>query len=401
MLVYEEALARILEAMPPSTSELSPLTNAQDRVLAETALSSMDLPGFDNSSMDGYAVRSQDVVTATTTAPVPLRLTGKVAAGENSPATVALGCTLRVFTGSPLPAGADAVVMQEDTRQVESEPGRIQILEAVRPGENVRLRGEDVKRGQVLMAAGETFDPGKASLLAAAGVAEVRVNRQPIVGLLATGSELKLPGQPLEPGQLYESNRIGLSFLTRRAGGVPLMLPLVADRPDATRQALSDAFSRCDVVVSSGGVSVGEMDLVKSAFAELGGALDFWKVAIKPGRPFVFGRWQHKFLFGLPGNPVSALVTFLLLVRPALRRWQGAIDVALPNRLGVLAEPFANPGERRHFLRVKVDQEGKVCSAGGQASHLLSSLAAANGLLDVPPCTTLPAGTSVQVIRWE
>jgi molybdopterin molybdotransferase len=222
-----------------------------------------------------------------------------------------------------------------------------------------------------------------------------------VVGLLATGSELTEPGRPLAPGRIYESNRAALAVLIGRAGAVPRAFPLVADVLAGTSLALADAFNQCDAVVTSGGVSVGDMDFLKRAFEQIGGSLEFWKVAIKPGRPFVFGRLREKLLFGLPGNPVSALVTFLLLVRPALLRWQGATEVALPAHPGVLAEPLANHGERRHFMRVKVDSAGKVWSTGIQASHVLSSVAMANGLLDVPADTTLAAGTAVTVLRWE
>jgi molybdopterin molybdotransferase len=189
--------------------------------------------------------------------------------------------------------------------------------------------------------------------------------------------------------------------MIRRTGCLPKVLPLVSDALAATRLALERAFDQCDAVITSGGVSVGEMDFIKQAFEQTGGSLQFWKVAIKPGRPFVFGSCREKLLFGLPGNPVSAFVTFLLLVRPALLRWQGAQDVSLPSHPGVLVEPLANPGQRRHFLRVKVDAAGKVRSAGVQASHILSASAAANGLVDVPPETTLAVGAQVQVIRWD
>jgi len=221
------------------------------------------------------------------------------------------------------------------------------------------------------------------------------------VGILATGSELREAGQPLEPGQIYESNRAALAALIRCAGGNSMVFPLVPDSLAATRLSLEEALNHCDVVVTCGGVSVGEMDFVKPAFEESGGQLGFWQVAIKPGRPFVFGRRGNRFLFGLPGNPASALVTFLLLVRPALRRWQGAAEIALPTHAGVLVEPLANPGDRRHFVRVSVSQAGQVRSAGAQVSHVISSLAAANGLVDVPPRTTLLAGKTVQVMRWD
>jgi len=271
----------------------------------------------------------------------------------------------------------------------------------VKPWENIRFRGEDVKVGALLGEGGETLTAERLMLLAATGRAMVNVNRQPRVALLATGSELREPGEPLAPGQIYESNRAGLAPLIRRAGGIPHRLPLIRDEAAATMTALEQAFAEADLVVTCGGVSVGELDFVKSAFTRLGGDLQFWKVAIRPGRPFVFGRLRGKFLFGLPGNPVSAFITFLLLVRPALRRWQGARTVALPVQPATLAEPLDNDGLRRHFVRVRVDDDGSVRSAGIQASHILSSVAAANGLVDLPPKTTLPAGTLVKVLLWQ
>jgi molybdopterin molybdotransferase len=308
---------------------------------------------------------------------------------------------VRLFTGSPLPSGADAVVRQEDTRVESSGTGEVLILAPAGPGENVRPRGGDVKRGSTLVEAGELLTAGRIGLLAAAGLTRVRAGRRPVAGLLATGSELREPGQPLAPGQIYESNRIALAALIERAGALPRTFPLVADTLAATRLALAEAFDQCDVVVTSGGVSVGEMDFIRRAFEEIGGERQFWQVAIRPGRPFVFGRCRGKLLFGLPGNPVSAFVTFLLLVRPALLRWQGAANVSLPAHPGVLAEPLANDSERRHFMRVKVDPAGKVYSAGAQASHVLSSVAAANGLVEVPAYATLIAGAAVSVLRWE
>ena len=256
------------------------------------------------------------------------------------------------------------------------------ILAPADPGENVRVHGEDVKQGTLLAEAGAVLNPGR-------------------IGLLATGSELTEPGQLLAPGRIYKSNRPALAALMERAGAIPITLPLVADVLAGTSQALVNAFKQCDAVVTSGGVSVGEMDFLKRAFEQIGGELEFWKVAMKPGRPFVFGRCRGKLLFGLPGNPVSALVSFLLLVRPALLRWQGAADVSLLAHPGVLAEPLVNPGERRHFMRVKADPTGRVQLAGFQASHVLTSLAVANGLVDVPAHTTLATGCTVTVLRWD
>jgi molybdopterin molybdotransferase len=327
-----------------------------------------------------------------------LKCIGAVAAGGTLRDSVESQTCVRLFTGSPLPAGADAVVMQEDTR---ASGELITVLDAVKPWENVRLAGEDVKCGATLARRGERLKAAHLALIAATGVAQVQVAKQPIIGILGTGDEVVEAGQPLARGQIYESNRVAIASLVRQAGGVPQPLPLVRDSLDATRMALERAFAECDAVVTTGGVSVGERDLVKPAFEAMGGTLEFWQVAIKPGKPFVWGRRGGKFLFGLPGNPVSAFVTFLLLARPAILKLQGAENVALPAHTGVLAEALHNRGPRRHFMRVTVDHAGQVRSAGVQASHALSSLARADGLLEVPPETLLPAGTSVNVMRWE
>jgi molybdopterin molybdotransferase len=399
VLTYEEALARILAAVPPPVTERVPLSQAFGRISTAPLSAALDLPPFDNSAMDGYALRAADVACAKPAQGVRLRLAGRVAAGENFAGELQAGMAVRLFTGSPVPRGADAVVMQEDTRS--DNPGEVLVLEPVKPGENLRRKGEDIQQGSRLLDAGSALTAARLSLLAATGLAEVSVGRQPVVGLLATGSELREPGTPLGPGQIYESNRLGLAALTGSAGGLPLVLPLVQDDLPSTRQALLSAFDRCNLVLTSGGVSVGEMDFVRRAFTEAGGELQFWKVAIKPGRPFVFGRRGAKFLFGLPGNPVSAMVTFQLLVRPAVQRWQGAADVSLAAQAGLLAQPLSNPGERRHFVRVRLGLDGQVYAAGLQASHALSSLAAANGLLDMAPGQILARGARVRVLAWS
>jgi molybdopterin molybdotransferase len=401
MLELEEALSRILGLVRPAPPVCLPLSQALDRFAAEAIHSPIDLPSFDNSAMDGYAVRAADITSARPEAPVALRVAGRVAAGETFSGTVQGGCCVRLFTGSALPSGADAVVMQEDTQSAPGQPDHVLVQEAAKPWENVRLRGEDLRAGTRLVEKGEPLSAGRLGLLAACGCATVQVGGQPRVALLATGSELNEPGDELKPGRIYESNRVGLTALCRHAGAIPEILPLVPDSLAATREALAQAFRQCDLVVTSGGVSVGELDFLKQAFTESGGELQFWKVAIKPGRPFVFGHWGEQFLFGLPGNPVSALVTFLLLVRPALLRWQGAAETSLPVQPGALSEPLRNPDKRRHFVRVRVDCEGQVVSAGTQASHMLSSLAASNGLVDMPPETSLPAGAVVRVLRWN
>jgi len=277
----------------------------------------------------------------------------------------------------------------------------VEVIEAVKPWENVRFRGEDVKRGAPVARKGDEVTIGLTALFGALGISQVSVARRPVVALLSTGSELIEAGRPLAPGKIYESNRIPLAALLLRAGALPRIFPLVADTQSATCAALEQAFAECDVVVTTGGVSVGEFDYVKAAFKSLGGELDFWRVAIRPGKPFLFGKWLDKILFGLPGNPLSAFVTCLLLVRPALLKLQGANAPFLPSHVAVLGEPLVNRSDRRHFVRIVVDDDGMVRSAGLQASHALSSFARAHGLVEVPPNTTLPAGASVSVLRWE
>ena len=400
MMELEEAVERILAAVEPLPPERVALEEATNRISAERVASSVDLPPFDNSSVDGYAVHCPDLANADTH-PVTLRVIGAAPAGLSSGIRVLPGTCVRIFTGSLLPEGADAVVMQEDVSPAPGEPEKVIFSEKARPWENVRLQGEDVKRGAgIIPTRGMRLTPQRLGLLAAVGAADVLVRPQPKVGLLATGDELREGGRPLAPGQIYESNRVALAGLARQLQCVPKTYPLVPDKLEATKAALEKAFAECDAVVTTGGVSVGELDFVKSAFASVGGELDFWKVAIKPGRPFVFGKWQGKPLFGLPGNPVSAFVTFLVLTAPALLKMSGATTFRPQTFDGTLGEPLANDGARRHFMRVTWSQDGQVRLSGPQASHMLASLAGAWGLVDVPANTTLPEGDSVKVLYW-
>lgn len=400
MLTLEEAVKRVLAAVPPLAAERVAVDCAQGRFLAEEILAPADLPRFDNASMDGYAAREEDIVSASPATPVKLRLVGQAAAGQAFAGEVEPGAAVRVYTGSPLPRGANTVIPQEDTQPLADDPQSVLILEPARPWRHVRLKGEDVKAGAVLARRGEPLTAGRICLLAASGVAQVQTARPPRVGVLATGSELYEPGQPLGPGGIYECNRAALAALIRNAGGEPVVYPLVPDQPAATRAALQRAFDEGDAVVTTGGVSVGDFDCVKTSFTELGGRQEFWRVAIKPGRPFVFGQYLGKPLFGLPGNPASALVTFLLLVRPALLRMQGALEVGLPTQRARLAESLMNRGERRQFLRVVVDSEGLARSAGLQGSHGLAALAAANALLELPPNSSWEQGAEVTILRY-
>ena len=400
MLELEEARRRIFEKIAALPSESILLSEADGRILAENIISQIHLPPFDNSAVDGYAVRANDLKSATQDKPIPLRLVGKIPAGETHSTEIQTGQCIRIFTGSPLPQGADAVVMQEDT-QHDSTHVHVHISCSVKPWENIRFRGEDVKIGSTLAEPGTRLSPAHLSLFGAIGQKKVCVGRRPVVALLATGSELREAGQTISGGEIFESNRIGLAALAKRNGAVAKIFPLVPDDLALTKAALQKAFAECDLVVTTGGVSVGELDFVKAAFEALGGELEFWKISMKPGKPFVFGKLGEKFLFGLPGNPVSAHVTFILLVAPALLRIQGANHVSPRLCSAVLAETLINSGSRRHFVRVTIGQNGKVCSAGIQASHILSSLADATGLLEIPPETTLALGTMVSILPLE
>jgi molybdopterin molybdotransferase len=394
MLSLEEAKSRILAALPQMPVEEIELEFSLGRFAASTLVTQIDLPPFDNSAMDGYAVRSDDLKNASSQHDVALRLAGKIGAGEGA-SRVEPGSCIRIFTGSCLPVGADAVVMQEDTK---TEGEKIIFSEVARPFENVRVKGEDVRKGSVILDKGLKINATRRGLLAACGISLVPVIERPRVGLVATGNELREPGEILRESEIYESNRTLLSGFLNEIASVRIF-PLVRDDLGMTRKSLEHAFSLCDVIISTGGVSVGELDFIKEAFEAIGGVIDLWKIAVRPGKPFVFGRWKEKFLFGLPGNPVSALVTFLMLVRPALLKMSGAARVELPTMEGEVVDEMVNDGNRRHFMRVRWEA-GKVYRAGPQASHMIGSLGEANGLLDVAPEARLERGKKVKVQLW-
>jgi molybdopterin molybdotransferase len=398
MLQLEEARERVLAAVRVLPSERVLLGDATRRIVATDLATSLDLPVFDNSAMDGYAVRVADLKGASAENAVRLNISQHIPAGAKQIAAIGTGQCARIFTGSPMPPGADAVVMQEE---VLREGDTATFREPVKPWENVRFRGEDVKAGAVVVKAGERVTAGAIALLGALGTSEIAVHRRPTVAMLATGNELREPGRPLQMGEIYESNRAALAALLGDAGALPRLFPVIPDALDETREALRRAFDECDVVVTSGGVSVGELDFVKDAFRELGGNTEFWRVAIRPGKPFLFGSRGEKLLCGLPGNPVSAFVTAAMLVWPVILRLQGARDVELPAQFAIADDVFVNKTDRRHLMRVRVDGNGHVSLAGLQASHALGSLAAANGLVDVPAGGVIERGATVRVLRFS
>ena len=397
MLSLEEAVERSLAAAPLLGSEIVPLADAGGRFVASPLKAGVSLPGFDNSAMDGYAARSADLNGATTESPVELSCIGVIPAGAHPVDKVGEGTCMRIFTGSPIPRGADAVIMQEDC----STPGddhTVRCNDSIKPWENIRLKGEDVREGDPLITAGMRITAGTIGLLAATGHHSVEVGLRPKVGLVTTGSELVEPPGELQPGEIYESNRAMLASLVSKANGLPTPYPIVPDTLEATVAALGRAFAENDAVLTSGGVSVGDHDHVRPAIERLGGSLDFWKVAVKPGKPFVLGQVGGKPVFGMPGNPVSAIVTYLLMVRPALLKMRGATEWRLAKRPGRLANELVNKGDRRHFVRVTIDDLGLVRSVGGQRSHMLGSLAKSNSLVDLPPGSRLAKGDPVDVL---
>jgi len=397
MLSLEEAVERSLAAAPLLGSEIVPLADAGGRFVASPLKAGVSLPGFDNSAMDGYAARSADLNGATTESPVELNCIGMIPAGAHPVDKVGEGTCMKIFTGSPIPRGADAVIMQEDC----STPGddhTVRCNDSIKPWENIRLKGEDVREGDPLITAGIRITAGTIGLLAATGHHSVEVGLRPKVGLVTTGSELVEPPGELQPGEIYESNRAMLASLVSKANGLPTPYPIVPDTLEATVAALGRAFAENDAVLTSGGVSVGDHDHVRPAIERLGGSLDFWKVAVKPGKPFVLGQVGGKPVFGMPGNPVSAIITYLLMVRPALLKMQGASEWRLAKRSGRLADELVNKGDRRHFVRVTIDDLGLVRSVGGQRSHMLGSLAKSNSLVDLPPGSRLAKGDPVDVL---
>ena len=396
----DDALRQILDRVSQMGEEIVPLAELKNRVLAEPIFSAVDLPPADNSSVDGYAVRAADIELANPNRPVFLRLQGVVPAGKAPEIAVEPQACVRVFTGSFLPQGADAVLMQEDTET--SNGGKtIRCLSTVPPWENIRFKGGDVKKGKLLLATGSRLRLRHLGVLAATGRAKAKAARRPQVAILATGRELQAPGQALRPGAIYESNRIALAEMTKTSGGIPKIYPLVEDTLEATQKALQTAAKENDALVVSGGVSVGDYDCVRPAIQNLGGCIHFWRVRIRPGKPFVFGEVCGKPLFGLPGNPVSAVTTFMLLARPALLKMQGAANLKPHSQKGKLAESVSNPDDRPHFMRIRWNEAREVLPAGLQSSHAVHGLSQADGWLPVNPGQTLKAGQTVSVILWE
>lgn len=395
---FDEAIRRVRIEVHPLPSEQVSLEDAYDRVLATSLRAPCALPPFEASSVDGWAVRSEDVVSAREEAPVALDVIGEVTAGRALEAPIASGQAARIMTGAPLPAGADAVVMLEWTEWTDR---RVFVRRAAATGRAVRRVGEDVGAGDEVLAAGRALSPADVGLLASLGITKVPVHRQPRVALLVTGDELLDAHEELRPGKIRSSNDWTLLGHLRAAGAIPQSLGIGRDDLADLARRIEQAHG-ADVLVTSGGVSVGDRDLLREALAVAGFSEIFWRVASSPGKPLVFGRLGDTLVFGLPGNPVSSLVAFENFVRPALRRLQGD---AHPERARVLArveERFSGSGDRRHFARVRLayGPDGyRVREVGPRGSGNLFSMVMANGLAIVPEGRKLvEAGETVEVI---
>lgn len=376
LLTFEEALAKVLGRAQRLPSETVLLGRAAGRVTAEPATARVDLPPFASSAMDGFAVRAGET-------PGSLPIAFEVAAGNPSSDTLPAGAAAVIATGGAVPDGADAVVPVERTTQAN---GRVDIAEPARPGANIRPRGGDVREGGAVVGAGMRLGPAQIGALAAAGVAEVSCSRSPRVAVLATGTELRAPGETLAPGQIFESNRPMLAAVLAAAGGEVEQLPVAPDEEDAHREALERGLA-ADVLVTSGGVSMGEHDLVRRIASELGVEEIFWGVAVKPGKPLSFGVRDATLVFGLPGNPVSSLVGALLFVRPALLACQGLAEPGPAFELGRTTAPLRQNAHRDEFIRARTSTgaDGTVLEpVVGQESHMIVRASSADAIVHVP-----------------
>ena len=404
LISVEQALEKVLaQASPVGQVEQVNILHALNRVLAEDLHSTIDVPGYDNSAMDGYAVRSEDCQTSGTDLPVSQRIPAGQVGTFLEPGTAA-----RIFTGAPVPEGADAIVMQEmceqhDEAQLEkNQGGRVIINTVVKAGANVRCAGEDIARGDTVLNAGKRLRPQELGLLASVGLAEVKVKRKLKVATFFTGDEIITPGQVLAAGQIYNSNRYTLTGLLQAMDCEIVDLGIVPDTLEATLDVLEQAASSADLVITSGGVSVGEEDYVRIALEKLG-ELTMWRIAMKPGKPVAFGKVKNALFMGLPGNPVSVFVTFLLFARALILKLQGAEDCFV-KRVSVIADFDWPEIKRQEYLRVRLVEKDKQTVAqlfSHQGSGVLSSTSWADGLIEVFIGQQIKQGDKVSYLPFE
>lgn len=397
MLTVQEAHDRILARIQPLAAEDVPIELASGRVLGEDVEARQDVPPFANSAMDGYAVRAADVREASAEHPVRLQVVGEIQAGYAPPSAVRAGTALRIMTGAMLPEGADAIVRVEDTSEGDHQ---VEVRAAVAVGTSIRLSGSDVRAGDVVGQRGQVVTPGLVGVIASAGRATVRTVRPPRVLLLTTGDELRPAGEPLGPGQITNTNRYSLRAAIEEVHGVVIDAGVARDDREALRTSLAKAET-ADLVVTSGGVSMGSYDLVRRLLEEQD-SMDFWQVALRPGKPLAFGSVAGVPLIGLPGNPVSSLVAFELFARPAILKLQGRADLNRPRQRAVTEEALSGPPHLEQYFRGiarRTDKTLRVRLTGDQGSHVLRSMADANCLVVLPQgAGSLPAGAEVDII---
>jgi molybdopterin molybdotransferase len=402
MLSVEEAQARVLSAFKPLETEQVPILEALGRVLAEDVHADIDIPPHANSSMDGFAVRAVDTSEASLGSPAKLRVIADLPAGYVSDQRVEPGTSIRIMTGAPLPPGADAVVKVEDTTAKGDD---VLIFAQVEPANYVRPAGEDVRQGSLVLPHGIRLRPQEIGMLAGLGHQRTMVGRKPRVAILATGDELVAIDEPLAPGTIRNTNSYSNAAQVIKHGGEPIPLGIARDTVDELTAKIQTGLERkVDLILTSGGVSVGDFDLVKEVLAAEG-QMDFWRVRMKPGKPLAFGHIDGVPVLGLPGNPVSVMVSFEVFVRPALLIMQGATDWRRPTMDATLMNEIKHKDARRHFVRVQLtweDGEHHAYLTGAQGSGILSSMVKANALAIIPEdWDHAPAGAQVQVIRLD
>ncbi len=399
MIPLPEARAFVLSLCRRLPSETIPVAEALGRVLDESIVSRVNVPPFANTAMDGFAVQAADTLDA----PRQLDIVATIAAGDNPTVTVGPGQAARIMTGAPLPAGADAIIMVELT-SVDPTTERVLVKEPVPVGNHVRSPGEDISVGQAIFEPGITLGPGHLGVLCTLGLTSVRVIRQPTVGVISTGDELVEGDAPLQPGQIRDSNRRTLLSMVELAGATPINLGLVRDDPDQIRAAFADAVQRCDAVITSGGVSMGGFDYVKEVLRDVGD-MRWMQVAIRPAKPLAFGTIEGVPVFGLPGNPVSSMVSFELFARPGLRQMMGCSTLDRPRRFATATGPLRTYGDgKTHFARVVATYGPggfQIIPSGGQGSHQLFAMATANALAVLPDDEPIEVPYSVEIIELD
>jgi molybdopterin molybdotransferase len=391
MISEDEARRRVLHNVHSPGERIVPLSKAMDCFSARDVVARLPLPMFDNSAMDGYAV-----VASSSTKGKRLYVIGEQPAGIDRRLGISPGQAVRIFTGAPIPAGADAVIMQEDTTR---EGDKIMVNEGIDPGEFIRRRGCDLAEGQKILGPGDRINPTTIALLASQGFADVTVGGEVNAAVVSTGDEVVEPGSKLDQGQIYDSNSVLVQALLQHCGAWVKSAEHCPDQREQLIQAIQRGI-KSHVLVITSGVSVGEHDLVQSALRTLGAKIDIWRVAIKPGKPFLFGQASGCAVFGLPGNPVSAFVTFLQFVRPAILKMMGAKNVDLRKVPAKLTVDLTNEGDRPHYVRGRIDN-GTFAPIGRQESHALFGLSQSNALLRIAVGESLRAGEIVDVQTWD